>query len=524
MYKFVDTTERQEEQILPSEALNFNGVYFENEIPGYRTLYVSGRELIESEITDLDTDTMNGSRYRRRRYKPRTITVGYQLIAKSNEAFREAYNKLNSLLDAEEAKLIFLDEPDKYFVGTKVDSGDVPAGRNAITAELTFYCSDPFKYSVKEYEVTPTLDSGTTFAVDYKGTYKAHPTFEATMKDGENGFIGYVDQNKHVLQFGNIEEADGENYKANETLATLQDFIDAKDDVNGMDYMHPLYGAKGKLGTATWFNNKFLCLKEAGAQVGNANGGLRTVILPADSNGDKSGCKNFYAYFHLLFYAGAMGQTGEMCINFLTEDNKLICGVNWYKTDMSGNTGHYELVCYNPNKKDTDGQAGKVLQVYTYTTSHLYAQNPWYWDWGHCDIRKEGSRLTFFYWGGYPSFIVPEIEDMKCTKIQIAIKQWGNRSGIQYLTFNGINNFWFQKLHVDKWRDVPNKFAKSSVVTADCEEASVTMNGLPKPELGALGNDWESMCLTPGMNQVKCLYSSWAKKPTFKMKYREVFL
>lgn len=43
MYKFVDTTERQEEQILPSEALNFNGVYFENVIPGYRTLYVSGR-------------------------------------------------------------------------------------------------------------------------------------------------------------------------------------------------------------------------------------------------------------------------------------------------------------------------------------------------------------------------------------------------------------------------------------------------------------------------------------------------
>lgn len=33
MYKFVDTTERQEEQILPSEALNFNGVYFENVIP-----------------------------------------------------------------------------------------------------------------------------------------------------------------------------------------------------------------------------------------------------------------------------------------------------------------------------------------------------------------------------------------------------------------------------------------------------------------------------------------------------------
>lgn len=268
----------------------------------------------------------------------------------------------------------------------------------------------------------------------------------------------------------------------------------------------------------------FLLLKEAGTQVGGANGGLRTVILPADSNGDKSGCKNFYAYFHILFYAGLMGQTGEMCINFLTEDNKLICGVNWYKTDMSGNTGRYELVCYNPNKKDTDHQAGKVLREYGYTTSHLHTQNPWYWDWGHCDIRKEGSKLTFFYWGGYPSFTVPEIEDMKCTKIQIAIKQWGTRSGSRYLTYNGINNFWFQKLRVDKWRDVPNKFARTSRVIADCKEASVTMNGLPKPELGALGNDWETFCLKPGVNQVQCLCSSWAKKPTFRMKYREVFL
>ena len=522
MYKFVDTTERQEEQILPSEALNFNGVYFENVIPGYRTLYVSGREMIETEITDLSTEIMDGSRYRRKRYKPRTITVGYQLIAKSNAEFRNAYNKLNSLLDVAEAKLIFLDEPDKYYVGTKVNAGDVPHGRNAITAEIEFYCADPFKYSVEEYEVIPTADDGTTFVVDYKGTYKAHPRFEAVMENGENGFVGFVDQDKHILQFGSIEETDGENYKANETLATLQDFFNAPDDTSGTDYMHPLYGAKGKLGTTTWFNNKFLCLKEAGTQVGGANGGLRTVILPADSNGDKSGCKNFYAYFHILFYAGLMGQTGEMCINFLTEDNKLICGVNWYKTDMSGNTGRYELVCYNPNKKDTDHQAGKVLREYGYTTSHLHTQNPWYW--GHCDIRKEGSKLTFFYWGGYPSFTVPEIEDMKCTKIQIAIKQWGTRSGSRYLTYNGINNFWFQKLRVDKWRDVPNKFARTSRVIADCKEASVTMNGLPKPELGALGNDWETFCLKPGVNQVQCLCSSWAKKPTFRMKYREVFL
>ena len=289
-------------------------------------------------------------------------------------------------------------------------------------------------------------------------------------------------------------------------------------------FVYPFYGAKGSLGTSTWFNTKFLSLKSAGQQVGRANGGLRTIILPADSTGDQEGCQNFYSYFHILFYAGLMGQTGEMCINYLTADDKLIAGVNWYKSDMSGNTGHYDLVCYNPNKKSTDQQAGRVLKTYTYMTSHLRKQNPWYWNWGHCDLRKEGSKLTFFYNGSYPSFSIPEIADMKCAKIQIAIKQRGTRSGNKYLTYNGINAFYFQKLHVEKWKDVPNKFAQDCSLIANCSDGSIRMNGLPKPDLGALGNDWETFCLKPGVNQVQCLCSSWAKKPTFKMKYREVFL
>lgn len=165
-----------------------------------------------------------------------------------------------------------------------------------------------------------------------------------------------------------------------------------------------------------------------------------------------------------------------------------------------------------------------MLKTYTYMTSHLRKQNPWYWNWGHCDLRKEGSKLTFFYNGSYPSFNIPEIADMKCAKIQIAIKQRGTRSGNKYLTYNGINAFYFQKLHVEKWKDVPNKFAQDCSLIANCSDGSIRMNGLPKPDLGALGNDWETFCLKPGVNQVQCLCSSWANKPTFKMKYREVFL
>ncbi|MDD3338428.1 MAG: phage tail family protein [Lachnospiraceae bacterium] len=511
MYRFIDVMESQTGSALPSEALNFNGHWLEEEIPGYRTLHVSGREVIGTELSSSQIGTADGEKYRYKRYTPRTITVTYQLISKSNAAFREAYNKLNGLLDVEEGKLIFNDEQDKYFLGTKVNSGEVPPGSNSVTGEIEFICSDPFKYSVEEKEVIPSLDGGSTFVVDYKGTYPAHPIMEATF-NSDNGFIAYMDERNHILQFGNVEEVDGEDYKANELLVTIQDFFKAPDDITRVDVMHPQYGSKGTLKKVNWNNTDFLAFGTKGDTVGSANGGLRTITIPADSSG-KVGAKNFYSYFHVLFYAALMGQTGEMCINWLTKDDKMIAGVNWYKVDCTGNTGYYDLVAN-----------GRILKTYSYQTNHLQSQNPWYWDWGNCDLKKEGSKLTFFYYGGYPSFTVPEVEDMECAKIQIAMKQWGDRDGSRFMHWMGVDVFNFHKVNVDKWRDVPNKFGKGDTLSADSNTGDVTLKGLPQFGLGALGNDWEDFCLRPGLNQVKCLYSNWAQKPDFKLRYREVYL
>ena len=200
----------------------FNGNYLENVIPGYRTLYVSGREVLGTEITDLETGVSDGTKYRRKRYQPRTIVVGYQLIAEDNSAFRSAYNKLNALLDEEQATLIFADEPDKYYIGTKQGAGEVPAGKNSITSELEFYCADPFKYSVEEFTVSPTADGGKTFVVSYNGTYKAFPSFQAKMKS-DNGMIGFVNESKKILQFGDPDEADGEMYKKSEMVTNYKE-------------------------------------------------------------------------------------------------------------------------------------------------------------------------------------------------------------------------------------------------------------------------------------------------------------
>lgn len=501
---------------LPDLCMSVNGVYLEEAIIGYRTSSVAGRDELSLDIDEIEIGYTRGARYRKKRDLTRDITVSYALVTDDVPSHTKAINKLKRILHDNNLQLIFRDEDSVYYVGnvSSISTGRLDAGGSGVIAsagQISIHCSDPYKYSVKEFEVEPTADDDSTFIVDYQGTAEARPVFEVNMKS-DNGFIGFMDDEGHILQFGNVDEADKEPYEQNERLGTLWDFINLPNDTNGTDYMHPSHSVKGTLGTSTWFDHTFLTLGVSGPISSSSNGGLRTLILPSDSEGRK-GAKNFYSYFHLIFYAGLMGQTGEMCINWLTEDNKLIAGVCWYKTDTTGNTGNYELWAN-----------GKVLHTYSYTTSHLGNQNPWYWDWGHCDLRKEGNKLTFYYWGGYPSYIIPEVENMECAKIQIAIKQYGNRGGLSFMTYMGVNDFVFDKMNVEKWRDVPNKFSNGDLFIVDCSTGDVTLKGLPQYGLGALGNDWEKFNLKPGINQIKCVYSEWATKPDFKLKYREAFL
>ena len=61
MYSFRDTIKTKETlEYFGSEAFTINGEYLENIVPGYRTLSVSGRELLESEISTLSIAGING--------------------------------------------------------------------------------------------------------------------------------------------------------------------------------------------------------------------------------------------------------------------------------------------------------------------------------------------------------------------------------------------------------------------------------------------------------------------------------
>ena len=284
MYNFIDVNEASESVVLPSEALKINGAYIEDQISGYRTLNVSGREALSPDVVTYTTGIRDGSKLKSKRYPERIITVTYQITAETNEAFREAYNKLAQILDVEDAELIFNDEQDKFFVGTPCIIGAVDPGRNSVVGEFEILCADPFKYSVIEYEAEPDLDAGSVL-LDYNGTYKAFPTLVAEFfneneasEDGETevaltgsgdcGYVAFFNESEKIIQLGDPEQVDGEDsYAKSQTLVNSE------------------FKKSGSWGTAAkkqWSVNSGVTSSSSVVQAGTPAMGVASYAIPAE--------------------------------------------------------------------------------------------------------------------------------------------------------------------------------------------------------------------------------------------------
>lgn len=516
MYSFRDTTATQaSDSVKPSEALKINGVYIEDAVPGYRTLNVTGREAMTPEIDTFDTGIRDGSGIKYKRYPARIITVRYQIKAGSNEAFRDAFNKFAKALDVENAELIFNDEPDKYFTGTPSTIREVDAGKNAVVGEFEITCADPFKYSVEEYTAAPDADG--VIAINYGGTVKAFPTLTASM-NSDNGLVAFINDKEKVLQFGDAEETDGYEYTRNETLTTSSDYKTWSNDAKwtndtGANPGGTNRNTAGTLYTPTVNGHTVLALSNPGTSTPKYWNGAQKSISIVDSNGT-AGSTGIIAYMNSWFQTGAMGQTGMQEIAFVDDNDALICAQTIYKTDAVGNYAQVKFTVGN-----------EVVKRFTFVPSDDPAQNPFIYNTGHSYMEKIGQNFKFHFNGSYYTYKYPQFKDTKVARVILYIGQSENRSGSKYVTRNYFRRVSIEIVGVDKWNDIPNKFPQYSSIEADCKNGKVYLDGIETPSLGALGNNWEEFFLVPGINQIKCLNSSWVTTaPTFGMKYREAFL
>lgn len=521
MYSFVDTTESEGTSYLPSEALSINGQYIENEIAGYRTLYVLGRELHETEIYEQEIGRSDGALYQGNRRPARTLTVGFQLLCSDASQFRSRFNQLSEILNVEEATLIFADETDKYWIGTPGGVGDVPAGSNSITSEFEIHCSDPRKYATTLKEVTASIVSGTMQAtINNNGSVPVPISYEIT-NNHDNGYVGVI-SDQGVIQIGKIDEVDGYDFADNEVLMTQNNLTSASDDTSGTDAANTSYNNHGSMttqyypsyyGGASW---TYLTMGNPGSTTSVPNGGMRTVTIPADSQG-VYGCKNFSALLIACFECnGNVQQTGEMNINFLTGSNGLICSLKWIKNDATGGNYRFQIIDNNNN----------ILQD---NNVWILAQ-PFLRGTGRMSISKEGSKLKIGFGSGRVimnglssvSFDVPAIKNMECKKVQVACRRMNTGSGGN-LSYFGFADFRFTKVGVDKFMDMPNRYASGDVINIDGSTAKVYVNGLNRSEDIIVGSSF--FLAPPGESTIKFAYSNFSSPaPTIKVRIREAWI
>ena len=146
MYSFTDLNPRGEPNNSACvEALTYNGTNFDQELTGYQTLYVEGRDSFDVDINSADTSG-NGTMYLNSRFKERELKVHFAIDAGEDiNRFNFCMDNLKNLLRPPHKSISFADNPDYAYVGTP--SLEVDGGSLTPQGIITFTLNDPFQRS-----------------------------------------------------------------------------------------------------------------------------------------------------------------------------------------------------------------------------------------------------------------------------------------------------------------------------------------------------------------------------------------
>lgn len=581
MYNFRDTTDHTViTNPLPTEAVSINGQYIENVLKGYRTLYTKGRESLGAELNTYSVGTADGEKFKNKRYPAREITVGFQLIADTAEEFREKFTNLNNLLSLDEADFIFNDEPDKFFSGYPIMNAEVEAGQNSVKGEWKIYCAYPFKRSIAPITLTmedaTVTDTTATFTIDYKGSRPARPVLRAkfagalsggsSSEDGDCGFVAFVDQEENIIQLGNPEILDLDEYTSAETLIN-KEFVNVSDwtRTGGHTYSGTVTGsvsssnttdtywnggagqtqsyAKPTYGSGTGLHGAILWKNTAGA----VNFTMDMVHRLCVQNANETGVFECGAYNHdtgvmvagFVIDKSSNGTTGV--VRYIVNGEQVgtdSIDLSYYNTHFGycNRTNVYVTQTYQQKvvtkvkvkKKKKKYVTKSVVKWVTRTRSvfggYRYSQSNL-----NSSIEKDGAYI-YFQVGNLPlrTFNVPDVAQVVAHDASVFMGTYGTA-----MNTNMIHSLLFRREAGVPFAEQPNVFTAGDIVEADCNEATVyiyrdgSIGGHLEPQYGALGNDWEDFTLTSGTNVIRATWSEWVNptyKPQIEIEYNEVFI
>lgn len=535
------------------EAVMLNGKYLELTIDGYSTLGTSGRRSLGRQLDTFSVGTADGETVKNSTFPSRKITVNYVIQTDTEEELTEAINQLANILNQDECDFVFRDEPDKFFSGYGLLDSEPKKYRHVVKGTWSLYCAYPFKRSNKLVELSskdPTVASvdahSATFTFDYNGTLPAHPILRAEFasaksggeynEDGDCGYVAFLDAEENIIQLGNPEVLDVDQY-ANATLInrefdTLSDWTASGVTVGNITDQ---FWQNGKGQTQSYAKGTGSFTKSVG------NGAINME----------------FDIVHRLCVSAA-NQTGAFeC--YAKNGNKIVVGFKIEKTG-SGTTG---VVSYILNDKivGTDSidlsyyntHFGYCNRTAVYGTEYYSVYEKYY-------VKKKGKKKKKYHWVTYPrtvqtgwSYTQSNLNSGWSKDGPVVIFSVGNlpdrtfkNSDVELtpstsIVFNISGSFHTNAVHscamLSKagvpFAEIPNVFTAGDVVEGDCNSADVmlyrkgSLEGHLEPQYGALGNDWEDFEIKPGKNIIRAVWSDWVNtsyKPEIKIIFNEVYV
>ena len=464
-----------------------------------------------------ESDILSGSDFNYTRFNVKKIPVPFYNIAGTT---RE-YNKLMAILNVDEPKeLRFSSLPNITFQA--IPSGNIDyerLTRRDGKGTINFIIADGLAHSktAREFEFAKNSDGIWETEIVNDGSEDAYVNYEIKLKK-ESGFVGIVSE-YGAMQFGKVDEADGYTDRKNVVITSNQkgDFANWADGT--VCYENQRKIVTTQMTADTSFGGRLGLLpssfKTSGTSGALQYGAVKEYTLT-------NPISQWYIWARAWFETGLMGQTGAWCLTVLDENNHLIAGMAIEKDDTVGNTANIRFLM-------GDGSGGsRTVETIPFTPSYWLPPNP-YGSEGRAtnsnmfDLVKEKDRVQFFWYGGYYPFYDSRLANVKAKKIQFFVGQYAGRNTTdRKVTHHYLNDFTFQELHVDYWKDVPNRYPSGSTIDIDGENGQIKVNNQIRLDDEILGTTYFKV--PPGKTKVRLLVSSFAEVASAKATIQEVYI
>lgn len=442
------------------------------------------------------------------------LTVG-------SEELNELRDQIARVLNTREThELVLPDEPNRYY-------NAIPTGDVELEGISNWYDETTIKFFVPDGVAHISATRSFNFVKNDFGVYEAeivndgsedaYVSYEIKLKK-ESGYVGIVSE-YGAMQFGKYDEADGYVDRKNVVITSNQ-----KGDFANWTDSNVFYENQRKIVTTQMtsdaaFNGR-LGLLPSSFRTSGTSGALQYGAVKEYTLTNP--ISQWYIWARAWFETGLMGQTGAWCLTVLDESNHLIAGMAIEKDDTIGNTANIRFLM-------GDGSGGsRTVKTIPFTPSYWLPPNP-YGSEGRTknsnmfDLVKEKDRVQFFWYGGYYPYYDSRLANVKAKKIQFFVGQYAGRNTTdRKVTHHYLNDFSFYQLHVDYWKDVPNRYPSGSTIAIDGEKGQIKVNNQIRLDDEILGTTYFKV--PPGRTKVQLLVSSFAEITSATATIQEVYI